>query len=112
MGFTLQSSALLLIAVIVFVMMVFPVYLAARFVDARRATLAWSALAVPVASLAAWLGYQMLGPFFGFLTAYLGMAIGFWLVLRPSFAGALGMTLIAFVLQLVVVQVLLRLFAS
>lgn len=112
MGITLQGSALGLIALIVFVLMVLPVYMAARFVNAERATLAWAALAVPVASFGAWLGFQLLGGLFGFLTAYFGMASGFWLVLRPSFANAMWLTLVAFVLQLALVQGLLRLFAT
>lgn len=106
----IQVQSPLLITGLVILIMVLPVYLAARFVDAERATLGWSAIAVPVATLGAWLGYQVLGPVFGLLTAFIGMAIGFKLVLKPSFGGAFGLTLIAFVLQLAVIQMLVRMF--
>ncbi|NQD37082.1 hypothetical protein HPT27_08600 [Permianibacter sp. IMCC34836] len=109
-GFHTQSAGI--ITAIVFVVMVLPVYIAAKFFNAERATIGWSALAVPVASAGAWLGYQLLGPFFGFLTGFIGMAVGFWLVLKPSFGGAFGLSLFAFVLQIAVIQLLLKFFAA
>ncbi|MFN4290323.1 MAG: hypothetical protein ACK4E7_05505 [Permianibacter sp.] len=108
----LQTNSLLLIAAIVMVVTVLPVYLAARFVNAERATLGWCALAVPVATAGAWLGYQLIGAFFGLLTGFIGMVIGFWIVLRPSMGGAFGMTVFAFILQLALVQFLFKLFGS
>ena len=109
MEFTVQGAG---VGVVVLLLMVLPVHLAARFVHAERATLGWSTLAVPVASFGAWLGFQLLEGLFGFLLAYFGMTLGFWLVLRTSFGNAMWVTLIAFVLQLALVQGLLRLFGN
>lgn len=107
-----QSNSFLLVASIIMVITILPVHLAARFVNAERATLGWCALAVPVATLGAWLGYQVFGSFFGLLTGFIGMAIGFWIVLRPSFGGAFGMTIFAFILQMALLQVLFKMFGS
>ncbi len=82
---------------------VLPVSLAARFADARRPGLLWSALAVFGGGIVAqfvlaWMGASLAG----LALSFLALCVVYALVLESSLVGAIGITVLAFVLQIAI----------
>ena len=107
MNFQFSTSSLLLGLAVLFVITAVPVKLAASFIGASRQSFAASGIAVLVAGALAYPGYRLFGgAVLGLLGAFIGTAIGFWIVLRPSLFGAFGLTFVALVLQVAFLQLL------
>lgn len=107
MEFSFSTSSLLLGLAVIFVITTVPVKIAAAFVGASRQSLPACAVAVLVAGTLAYFGYSLLGgSILGLIAAFFATALGFWLVLRPSPGGAFGLTFVAMVLQVALIQML------
>jgi hypothetical protein len=108
---TYQYSGGLLASVIVLAVVVaLPVKLAAHLSDARRTGIFWCLGAVAVGlfvgSLAALFFGGLIG---GPLAGFLGFVLGIRLMLGTSFAAALGLSVIAFVLSMIGFALLVKL---
>jgi hypothetical protein len=95
------SGGLVLSLVFLTVVLALPVKLAAHFAGAARTGLAWCGASVGVGLLVGYVASALLGgllggPFVGFL----GFVLGIRLMLGTTFAAALGLSVIAFVLSL------------
>lgn len=103
------TGGLLMSALIMVVLIALPIKLAASFADARRTGLLWCCGAVIVGLLAGHLASLLLGGYIGgSLAALLGFVLGIRLMLGTSFAAALGLSVIAFVLFVAGVVLLIK----
>lgn len=96
------GSLLLLVA-----LTVLPVKLAAGFVGAERDTWLVSALAVVVGTVAAVIGYKIVGGNIpGLAVAFLALVASYAMVLKTSLGGAFGLAFVALLIQIAIVMAL------
>ncbi len=101
--FTFAGTGLTaLLALLVLVLLVaIPIKIGAHLADARRTGILWCALAAIVGVLAGHLAARLLGGYIGgSLAAFVGFIVAIRYLLGTSFAGALGLTIIAVLVQL------------
>jgi hypothetical protein len=98
----LKFSWALLVALLLLVLLVaIPLKVGAHLADARRKGLLWCALAAVVGMLAGDLTARLLQGYLGAsLAAFLGFIIAIRFLLGTSIAGALGLTIIAFIVSM------------
>lgn len=98
-----------LVAVVVMVLItVVPVMIAAGWARARRRGFLPALAAVILATLAAHFSLSLIGsPLLGLLAAFVAACAVYALVLRTSFVAAVGIAVVAMVLQIVIVSALL-----
>jgi hypothetical protein len=91
-----------LIALLLLVLLVaIPIKVGAHLADARHKGILWCALAAVVGVLAGHLAARLFGGWIGGpLASFLGFIIAIRYLLGTSLAGALGLTIIAFVVSL------------
>jgi energy-converting hydrogenase Eha subunit B len=99
---TLSFSGGLVLALLLLVLLVaIPLKVGAHLAGAQRNGILWCALAAVVGVLAGDLTAHLLGGYLGgSLAAFLGFIIAIRYLLGTSIAGALGLTIIAFVVSL------------
>jgi hypothetical protein len=104
----LRFSWALLVALLLLVLLVaIPLKVGAHLADARRKGILWCALAAVVGMLAGDLAAHLLQGFLGAsLAAFLGFIIAIRFLLGTSIAGALGLTIIAFLVSMLGVYAL------
>lgn len=104
-GFSLSGLPALLLMLVVSVV---PVWLAAKWVGARRSGILFALAAVFLGGVAATLVLTLLGP--GLLTlllSFVAMFAVYAAVLGTSFPAAIGVAVVAFVLQLLLAYLLM-----
>jgi len=91
-----------LLALLVLVLLVaLPIKIGAHLADAHRKGILWCALAAVVGVLAGHLAARLFGGYIGgSLAAFAGFVVAIRYLLGTSFAGALGLTIIAVLVQL------------
>lgn len=88
---------------VILALTVLPVTLAARFADAQRPGLVFSAIAVVLGGIASWCVVHAMGATLaGFALAWLATCAIYAVVLRVSFPGAMGVAILAFSLQVII----------
>jgi energy-converting hydrogenase Eha subunit B len=96
------SGGLILTLVVMTVLIALPVKIAAHLAGAQRTGLLWCGAAVAVGlfmgSLVSWIVGGLIG---GPLAGLLGFVLGIRLMLGTTFAAAIGLSVIAFVLSIV-----------
>jgi hypothetical protein len=104
------SGGLLVSAIVLAVLVALPVKLAAHFSDAKRTGVLWCLAAVAVGLFIGCLTALFLGGLVGGpLAGFLGFVLGIRLILRTSFAAAVGLSVIAFVLSMIGFVLLVKL---
>ena len=99
---------LLLAALLVIAVTVVPVVIAARWARARRRGFLPALAAVVLATIVAQLAMHLIGdPFLGLLVAFVLACGAYALVLGTPFVAAVGIAVVALVLQVVIIAVLL-----
>jgi energy-converting hydrogenase Eha subunit B len=97
-----------LIALLLLVLLVaIPIKVGAHLADARHKGILWCALAAVVGVFAGHLAARLLGGYIGGpLAAFVGFIVAIRFLLGTTLAGALGLTIIAFVVSLLGVWLL------
>jgi len=95
------SSSVLLALLALVLLVAIPIKIGAHLADVRRKGMLWCALAAVVGVLAGHLAARLFGGYIGgSFAAFLGFIIAIRYLLGTSVAGALGLTIIAFVVSL------------
>ncbi|MDX1609268.1 MAG: hypothetical protein R3225_04020 [Halofilum sp. (in: g-proteobacteria)] len=98
----------LIAVVILIVVTVVPVMIAAKWARARRSGFLHSLLAVVVATVVAQLALHLIGdPLLAFVVAFVGFVAAYALILGSTFVAAVGIAVIAVVLQVLILAALL-----
>lgn len=101
------SNSIVLSAVTVFALAIIPVKIAASIVGAGRQTIPWCIASVLAATLASFLLYKICGGgFIGIILALFGMLQTYKILLQTSFAGAIGLSVLALLIQVGTLQFL------
>jgi energy-converting hydrogenase Eha subunit B len=97
-----------LLALLLLVLLVaIPIKVGAHLADARRKGILWCALAAIAGVIAGHLAARLFGGFIGgSLAAFIGYIVAIRYLLGTSLAGALGLTIIAFIVSLLGIWVL------
>ncbi len=88
---------------VILALTVLPVTLAARFADAQRPGIVFSAIAVVLGGIASWFVLHAMGTSLaGLALALLALCVVYAVVLRVSLPGAIGIAILAFALQVII----------
>jgi len=97
-----ESNSVLVTVLVIFVVGVVPVKLVAGFFGARNATYVSAFLSLLATTAAFYVVSEFTG--FGYIGAYLGMAMAVWVIMRPSLVGSILVPAVAVLLMFGVIQ--------
>lgn len=97
-----QTDTVIFLVVTLILLLLFPVKLSASLFGARHDTLLFSLLALITAVPFAYVTYELME--IGYIGAYFGMVIAFFIVLRTTIAGAFIIPAFAMIISAAVIQ--------
>ena len=106
MGHTisLSTNSLLITFGVLFLVTVIPVKLGASFFGAANQSIGYAAIASAIGLISGVLIIKLVSGFPSVIAAYVLMSLIYLFVLKPSLAGAFGLTFVVLILQAAIVQ--------
>jgi hypothetical protein len=101
---SLSTNSLLVTLGVLFLLTVLPVKLGANFVGAVNNSFGNAAVASAIGLITGIIIFKLLSGLPSVIAAYIVISIVYWLVLKPSLAGAFGLTFVVIILQAAIVQ--------
>ena len=109
-GFELNfaTDSLIVMGIVLLLTTTVPIKIGAGFVGATKTSFNASGSAALLGLLTAYLSFSLVGGFLGLIVAYVSMSLAYWFVLKPTFIGSFGLTILVLIIQVAIIQAMVN----